>query len=61
MTVKLTLSQVETLRLVRRGVNSSPPLYFPNVQALVRKGYIEEFRFNGSVRYRETEKGKTFP
>lgn len=62
MTVKLTLAQIDALRKIRTGrVNSSPPLRWAIVKALLDKGFIEEFRILGAVKYRETEKGKQFP
>ena len=61
MTVRLSLAQVECLRMIRRGIRRSPPLIHKIVKALVQKGYVEEFRTGGEVLYRETEKGKGFP
>jgi DNA-binding PadR family transcriptional regulator len=61
MTVRLSRAQVECLHLIRRGTRRSPPLIYSIVQALVKKGYVEEFRSGGEVLYRETEKGKQFP
>jgi hypothetical protein len=60
MTIRLTPPQVECLRLIRRGVKSSPPLRYDCVSALLRKGYIGETIVRGSVVYYETEKGKQF-
>lgn len=60
MTVKLTFQQAELLRMIRRGVNTCPPLKYSVVDAMKRKRMIEEYRTDGVVRYRETEAGKRF-
>lgn len=60
MTVKLTFPQAECLRMIRRGVNTSPPLTHSVVEAMKRKRLVEEYRTDGLVRYRETELGKRF-
>jgi predicted transcriptional regulator len=60
MTIRLTPSQVECLRLIKRGVKSSPPLIHKIVQALINKGYVNENRLNGRVIYIVTEKGQAF-
>ena len=60
MSVKLTHSQVECLRLIRRGVTTSPPLLYKNVLALIRKGCIVEVVSKGVVSYILTPKGREF-
>ena len=60
MSVKLTFTQVDCLRMIRRGVNTCPPLRQTVVDSLKRKRMVEEYRTDGLVRYRETELGKRF-
>lgn len=60
MTIRLTFAQAECLRMIRRGVDTSPPLRHSVVDALLRRRLLEEYRVAGLVRYRETELGKRF-
>ena len=60
MSIKLTHPQAECIRMIRRGVNTSPPLKHSVVAALKQKRMIEEYRVGGLVCYRETELGKRF-
>ena len=57
---KPTDFQRETLRLVNKGVDRSPPLILKNVKALLKKGLIYRHVNGGMVRYSVTDKGKRY-
>lgn len=60
VTVRLTFAQAECLRMIRRGVNTTPPLRRDVLDGLLIRRMVEKFDDNGLTRYRETELGKRF-
>lgn len=60
MTIRLTRSQATCMALIRRGVNTSPPLIHMIVRTLIANGYVAETVVKGQVFYYLTDKGKDF-
>lgn len=61
MTVKLSSGQIDVLRRIRGGNNTSPPNPMKTIESLKSKGLIQEYRDRfGTVRYSLTEAGWRF-
>lgn len=60
MSVRISRPQADTLRAVKNGMNTVPPLKRDVVAALVRTGRLIEITKDGRTVYELTEEGRRF-